>query len=143
MEENGNLKPGANERHGGYLLVNRGVIRETNLDIAGALEELEAHLMDYTGGEPDVVQCLLIDAIVPTWGFRKLIERHTFRNGVIVEEGKRSRISAPLREAYWAATNSMVRAAKALAETIGNGDRTSKVLDLNAYLKQKAQAAAK
>lgn len=143
MPQPENLKPGACERHGGYLFVNRGVIRETNRDIAAALEELEAHLIDYVGGEPDAVQALLLDAIIPTWGFRKLIERHCFREGALVQEGKRMRVSAPLREAYWGATNSMVRAAKALAETVGSGDRVDKALDLSAYLRQKAEAAAK
>ena len=135
-----NLKIG-NEKHGGYLLVNRGVVRESNRDIAEAIEALEGHLLEYVGGEPDAVQALLIDAIIPTFGFRKLIERHCFRDGALVQEGKRTRIAPPLREAYWAATNSMVRATKALAETVGENGNAEKAIDLAAYLKQKGAQA--
>ena len=118
--------------------MNRNVIREPNRDVAQAMEQLQDHLIDYVGGTPDAVQALLIDAIVPSFGFRKLIERHCWQNGVLVQEGKRTRVAPPLREAYWGATNSMVRAAKALAETVGQNGKARRTLDLSAYLARKS-----
>jgi hypothetical protein len=139
VKKNGreNLVPGGNERHGAYLLLNRGVVRENNRDIASAMESLQAHLVDYVGGQPSPVQALLIDAIIPSFGFRKLIERHCWRSGALVEDRKQTRVAPPLREAYWAATNSMVRSAKALAETVTRDGRGESTLDLKSYLRQR------
>jgi hypothetical protein len=133
---NNNLTPG-HEKHGGYLLVNRGIVRESNADVAAAMEQLQNHLFEYVGGEPDAVQSLLISAIVPSFGFKSLVERHVWQTGVLVQEGKKTRMAPPLKESYWSASNSMVRAAKALAETVAQSGKGEPTIDLSTYIKQR------
>lgn len=127
-------------KSGAWLWLKRGQVPRDAEDVRLGINRIAAELADEFAGvgkELTPSQLILIDRVASLLGFAKLIERAAMREGVIVVEDGKQRLSPGLSGFYVAASNAVAKAMKILAEISPNRGAGDKPLDLSAYLKSR------
>lgn len=126
-------------KSGAWLWLKRGQVPRDAEDVRLGVNRIAAQLADEfsPGVELTPSQMILIDRVASLLGFAKLIERAVAKEGPIITEDGKQRLSPGLSGFYVAASNAVAKAMKILAEISPNRGAVDRPLDLSAYLKSK------